>query len=99
LIISFSHRLFVLIAPIKSIPSSLRRIANKGRKDKQHRFQNLYRLLDEKFLEQVFYGLNKKAASGVYRVSFREYGANLKENIHRLVEKLKRKKYRTKLVR
>ena len=79
--------------------TSLRRIANKARKDKGYRFQNLYRLLDEAFLEQVFYSLNKKAASGVDQVSFREYGANLRENIHRLVEKLKRKKYRAKLVR
>ena len=83
----------------KDMQTSLRRIANKARKDKRHRLQNLYRLLDEQFLEQVFYGLNKKAASGVDRVSYREYGANLKENIHRLVEKLKRKKYRAKLVR
>jgi len=83
----------------KDMQTSLRRIANKARKDKRHRFQNLYRLLDEVFLEQVFYSLNKKAASGVDQVSYREYGANLKENIHRLVEKLKRKKYRAKLVR
>lgn len=79
--------------------TSLRRIANKARKDKRHRFQNLYRLLDEAFLEEVFYCLNKKAASGVDRISFCEYEANLKENIHWLVEKLKQKKYRAKLVR
>ena len=83
----------------QDMQTSLRRIANKARKDKGYRFQNLYRLLDEAFLEQVFYSLNKKAASGVDQVSFREYGANLRENIHRLVEKLKRKKYRAKLVR
>lgn len=45
--------------------TSLRRIMNKASKDKGHRFQNLYRLHDEAFLEQVFYGLNKKEASGV----------------------------------
>lgn len=83
----------------QDMQTSLRRIANKARKNKGHRFQNLYRLLDEQFLEQVFYGLNKKAASGVDQVTYREYGANLRENIHRLVEKLKQKRYRAKLVR
>ena len=83
----------------KDMQTSLRRIANKARKDKRHRFQNLYRLLDEAFLEQVFFGLNKNAAGGVDQVTYREYGVNLKENIHRLVEKLKQKRYRAKLVR
>ena len=83
----------------KDMQTSLRKIANKARKSKRHRFQNLYRLLNEQFLEQVFYGLNKKAASGVDQISYHEYGANLKENIQRLVEKLKNKKYRAKLVR
>ena len=67
----------------QDMQTSLRRIANKARKNKGHRFQNLYRLLDEQFLEQVFYGLNKKAASGVDQVTYREYGANLRENIRR----------------
>ena len=83
----------------KDMQTSLRKIANKARKSKRHRFQNLYRLLNEQFLEQVFYRLNKKAASGVDQISYHEYGANLKENIQRLVEKLKNKKYRAKLVR
>jgi group II intron reverse transcriptase/maturase len=56
-------------------------------------------LLDEQFLEQVYHGLNKKAASGVDQITYREYGANLRDNIHRLVEKLKQKRYRAKLVR
>ena len=83
----------------KDMQTSLRKIANKARKDKRHRFQDLYRLLNEQFLEQVFYRLNKKAASGVDQISYHEYETNLKENIHRLVEKLKNKKYRAKLVR
>jgi len=53
----------------QSMQTSLRRIANKARKNKRHRFQNLYRLLDEQFLEQVFYGLNQEAAGGVDQVT------------------------------
>ena len=83
----------------KDMQTSLRRIANKARKNKRHRFQNLYRLLNEQFLKQVFYRLNKKAASGVDQISYHEYETNLKGNIQRLVEKLKNKKYRAKLVR
>ena len=79
--------------------TSLERIANKARKKKRYRFQNLYRLLDEKFLEWVFMRLNKKAASGVDQITYQDYERNLKENIGQLVEKLKKKRYRAKLVR
>ena len=83
----------------KDMQTSLRRIAHKARKDRRHRFQNLYRMLDEDFLEQVFYSLNKKAASGVDRVNFRDYEADLGENLQMLIENLKQRKYRAKLVR
>ena len=43
--------------------------------------------------------LRKDAALGVDRVSAAEYEANLEENIHQLVERLKRKRYRARLVR
>lgn len=79
--------------------TSLRRIANKARKSKKHRFQNLYRLLNEEFLERVYGSLNKNAACGVDKVDVREYGENLNENVKGLVERLKEKKYRAKLVR
>ncbi len=79
--------------------TSLERIANKARQSRGHRFQNLYRLLDEQFLEQVYHRLNKAAASGVDRVTYQAYGKGLKENIAGLVERLKKKGYRAKLVR
>lgn len=79
--------------------TSLERIANKARKEKRHRFQNLYRLLDEQYLEWVIQRLNKKAASGVDQVTYQQYELNLKENIAQLVEKLRKKRYRAKLVR
>jgi len=79
--------------------TSLERIANRARKEKRHRFQNLYRLLDEQYLEWVFQRLNKNAASGVDQVTYQQYELDLKENIAILVEKLREKRYRAKLVR
>ena len=43
--------------------------------------------------------IRKDAAYGVDRVSAKEYEQNLDENIHQLVEDLKQKRYRAKLVR
>ena len=43
--------------------------------------------------------LRKDAALGVDRVSAAEYEANLGENIKQVVERLKRKSYRARLVR
>ncbi len=79
--------------------TSLRRIANKARLNKKYRFRNLYQLLNEDFLKSVFHTLNKKAASGVDKVSMSDYEENLGQNVTVLVEKLKRKSYRAKLVR
>ncbi len=79
--------------------TSLRRIANKARLNSKYRFRNLYQLLNEDFLKIVFHTLNKKAASGVDKVSMSDYEENLGQNVTVLVEKLKRKSYRAKLVR
>ncbi len=43
--------------------------------------------------------IRKDAASGVARVSAQEYEEELEENIRRLVERLKGKRYRAKLIR
>jgi retron-type reverse transcriptase len=79
--------------------TSLERIANKAREQRRHRFQNLYRLLNAQYLEWVFQRLNKKAASGVDQITYQEYARNLKANIAQLVEKLRKKRYRAKLIR
>ena len=79
--------------------TSLRGIANKARREKSHRFQDLSSLLSEGFLRECFALLNKRAATGVDRVSVQEYGKDLEGNIARLVERLKRGSYRAKLVR
>jgi len=81
------------------VQTSLRGIAKKAQEQKKHRFGNLYEMLNEENLLDSWRYIRKDAASGVDRVSAREYEENLEENIRRLVERLKRKSYRAKLVR
>jgi RNA-directed DNA polymerase len=79
--------------------TSLRGIADKAKADKKHRFQNLYRHLDAELLVHSFYTLNKNAASGVDRVTWKVYEENLHAHVAALVERLKSRTYRARLVR
>jgi RNA-directed DNA polymerase len=81
------------------MPTSLQAIAQKAKTEKSHRFGNLYELLNEVWLKECWRDIRKNAASGVDRVSAQDYEQNLDENIHDLVDRLKRKAYRAKLVR
>lgn len=74
-------------------------IANKAKSEQPYRFRNLYRELNEELILDSWRLLRKDAALGVDRVSAAEYEANLEENVRHLVERLKRKSYRAKLVR
>lgn len=82
-----------------TVQTSLLGIAKKAASEKRYRFRNLYRDLNEELLLDSWRLLRKDAAYGVDRVSAAEYEAKLEENIHQLVERLKRKSYRAKLVR
>jgi len=53
-------------------------------------------MLNEEMLQDSWQFIRKDAACGVDRVSAKEYEQNLDENIHQLVEDLKRKRYRAK---
>jgi group II intron reverse transcriptase/maturase len=77
----------------------LQGIAKKAQEQPKHRFGNLYELLNEPFLKECWRDIRKAAASGVDRISAQDYERHLDENIHHLVERLKRKRYRAKLVR
>ena len=79
--------------------TSLLAIAKKAQDLKGYRFLNLYRLIDEKLLLECWRDIRKNAAYGVDRVSAQDYGENLIPNIRNLVERLKRKSYRARLVR
>jgi len=79
--------------------TSLQGIAKKAKLNKRHRFRDLYRFLNEENLLDSWKYLNNKAASGVDKISTKEFEANLLSNIQGLVTSLKEKRYRAKLVR
>jgi len=87
------------VGSVKSMQTSLEGIADKARRNKAHRFQDLSRLLNEECLIRTYAKLNKSSAPGVDRVTIREYGENLDANVRDLVMRLKRGGYRAKLVR
>jgi group II intron reverse transcriptase/maturase len=79
--------------------TSLRAIAIKAKARAKHRFQNLYRCLNVRFLMDCWKYLNKNAASGVDKVTAEAYSEDLEANIQDLAKRLKEKRYRAKLVR
>jgi hypothetical protein len=81
-----------------SVQTSLQAIAEKASEQPGYRFRDLFRLLNEEMLTDSWRFIRKNAASGVDRVSAKEYEQNLEGNIHQLVEDLKRKRYRAKNV-
>ena len=83
----------------KDWPTFLQAITEKAQTDQHHRFGDLYRRLNQDVLRVCFHRLRKDAASGVDGVTFQEYEKNLEENLQDLVERLKRKAYRAKMVR
>ena len=80
-------------------PTSLRGIAITAASNKQHRFRNLYGLLNRELLYEGWKRLNKKAASGVDKVTAKEYSQNLFDNLSDLERRLKEKQYKAKLIR
>src|SRR6266478_2438131 len=83
----------------QSWPTFLRAIADKARREPDHRFGDLYRHLNYQSLWASFYLLRKDAASGVDGVTFQEYERDLEGNLVQLVGRLKRKSYHARLVR
>ena len=79
--------------------SFLRGIAYKAKTQPAYRFRDLSRCLDETLLRYCFRKLNKKAASGVDRVTYLGYREHLTANITDLIGRLKRGGYRAKLVK
>jgi hypothetical protein len=78
---------------------SLQAIAKKAREKRSYRFRNLYRLLNEEMLLDAWKRLNRRTACGVDRMTVEEYERNLVSNIRLLVQRLKQKRYKAKLVR
>lgn len=78
--------------------TSLRGIAEKAAKQKDYRFRNLFGLITVQFLLDCWHRLNKKASPGVDKVDAKAYEANLAGNVEALVEAVRKKWYRAKLV-
>ena len=78
--------------------TSLQGIANKATQDKTYRFRNLFGLLTVGYLFWCWDFINKKASAGVDRIDAQVYEANLLPNIDQLVQQVKAKTYRAKLI-
>jgi group II intron reverse transcriptase/maturase len=79
--------------------TSLQAIAKKAKKEPKYRFRDLRGMLSEQMLKWCWRDIRKDAACGVDQVSAADYEEHLEENIHKLVEQLKRNIYHAKLVR
>jgi RNA-directed DNA polymerase len=80
------------------VQTTLQAIALKAEMQPGYRFQNLFGMLNKELLKDSWRYIRKNAAYGVDQVSAKDYEEDLDENIHQLVEGLKRKRYRAKLV-
>jgi RNA-directed DNA polymerase len=79
--------------------TSLQGIAEKAKSQEKYRFRNRYGRLNEALLRDCWRDIRKDAAYGVDEVSAAAYAQDLDEHISNLVERLKRKSSRAKLVR
>jgi len=78
---------------------SLRGIARKAKQQPEYRFRDLSRCLNESHLKHAFKKMNKKAASGVDKVSYTDYREHFDENVADLIGRLKRQSYKARLVK
>lgn len=102
--VTVMHRLQRQLAPDKvgpepAEPTFLQALSIKAGTAKAHRFQNLYGSMNASLLYQAWGNLNKRGAPGVDQVTIAQYETHLGENIKRLVERLKRDAYRSRLIR
>ena len=83
----------------KHMQTSLRGIVRTARFNKQHRFRDLYGLLNVDMLHLAWKGVEKLSAIADNDITVREYEANLERNLERLAERLRQKRYRAKLIK
>ena len=79
--------------------TKLVRIAQIAKERPKEVFTSLYHHLNEEMLTQVHQELKGDKAVGVDRITKANYTENLKENIHHLVEALKKHSYKPRPVR
>jgi len=82
------------------VQSALERVRQAARRDRQLRFTALlHHVYQPETLREAYFRLKREAAPGVDRVTWRQYGEGLEENLQDLTERLKRGAYRAKPVR
>lgn len=81
------------------VSQALKGIAEKAKRDKTAKFENLYRLLNKDSLRMAWQVLNKRAAAGIDKVKAADYAQNLEANLDDLVLRLKEKRYRATPIR
>jgi group II intron reverse transcriptase/maturase len=79
--------------------TSLWGIARKAKANPQHRFRDLYRLLNEGMLKVAWQRLNQQSAIADDDITVHQYAENLEANLRSLAARLKAKRYRAKLIR
>lgn len=77
------------VGPDKHLQTSLNDIERKAKYNKNHKFENLYSLLNKWNLGQSWYYVNKKAARGIDKVSANEFSKNLTEEVTNLEQETK----------
>lgn len=84
----------------KSVHSALERVRQAARRDKKMRFTALlHHVYNPEMLREAYFSLKREAAPGVDRVTWRQYGEALEDNLRNLSQRLKRGAYRAKPVR
>ncbi len=83
----------------KLMQTSLREIEQKAKKDKTHRFENLYRMLNEESLRYSWKNINKNASAGIDKITAKEFKENFESNIQEIANSLRRNSYHAKLVK
>jgi group II intron reverse transcriptase/maturase len=78
------------------VPSGLERVRDAARRDKGLRFTALLHHVTRGALWQAYQGLNPKAAPGVDRVTWQQYGEDLWANLRDLERRLHTGAYRAK---
>ncbi len=79
--------------------TELDRLAELAREDGQRPFLSIAHLLTPEALHRGFKALRKEARAGVDGVTYAEYAANAEENVQKLYERLKGKRYRAQPLR
>ncbi len=79
--------------------TKLNLIAEKARKDRKYKFNNLAYLLSEVNLTDCFLRLKRGKTAGVDEITLEEYERNLGKNLKELVERMKRQVYKPKPVK